>query len=80
MRDQLSTFEDDEAVVECIAFVCLGKAAGNDTRDSFEFERGRRLFAARASTEIKSGNDNIPILIQRIEIRIDRQLKIRCIR
>jgi len=77
VRDQLRTFEDDEAVIECIALVRLGKAAGNDTRDSFEFERGRSLFAARASAEIKSGNDNISILIQRIEIRIDRQLNFR---
>ena len=70
MRHQLRAFEHDEAVIECVALVCLGKTAGDDARNSFELQRGRGLLAARAASEIKSAHDNVALLIERVEVRI----------
>ena len=38
--------------------------------NSFELQRGRGLFAARACAEIKSGNNDVALLVERIEVRI----------
>ena len=70
MRDQLRAFEHDEAVIECVALVCLGKTAGDDARNSFELQRGRSLFAARAASKIESAHDNVALLIKRVEVGI----------
>ena len=67
--DELWTFKNNEPIIECVALVCLGKTAGDDARDSFELQRSRGLLAARASAEIKSGNNHIALLVERVEIR-----------
>src|SRR5205807_7628803 len=58
------------AVVERVSLVGLGKAGGDDARDAFELQRGRRLFATRAASKIKSTDDDVAFLVERIEVRI----------
>src|SRR5262249_3031017 len=67
---QLGTFEDDEAVVECVALVGFGKTAGDDAWDTFKFQGRGRLFATRTASEVQSAHYNVALLIKRIEIRI----------
>ena len=59
MRDQLGTFEYHEAIIERVAFVGFGKAAGDDARNAFELQRRGRLLTAGASTKVQFAHDDV---------------------
>src|SRR5262245_34444440 len=59
MFNQLGTFENDKAIVECVAFVGFAKAGGNYAWDTEELQCGSRLFARRAGAEVVAANDQI---------------------
>ena len=70
VRHQLGAFEHDEAVVERVALVGFGKAAGDDAGNAFELQRRGGLFATRAGAEVESADDDVALLIERVEVRI----------
>src|SRR5262249_56793973 len=70
MRDQLGTFKNDEAVIECIALIRFRKTAGDDARNSFELQSCGRLFTTRTASKVQSAYDHIAFFIKRVEIWI----------
>src|SRR6266496_6425361 len=70
MRHQFRAFENDKSIIERIPFVSFRETAGDHARDPFELQCGGGLFAARASSKIKSCDNDVPRLIELVEFWI----------
>src|SRR5436309_2359310 len=70
MRHQLGTLEHHETVVECVALISLRETAGDHAWNPLELQRSCSLFATGAGAKVKSSDDDVAALIERIEVWI----------
>src|SRR5439155_7986701 len=57
-------------VVERVAFLGFGKTAGDHTGNAFELQGRGGLFAARASSKIESGNNDVAGFVELVEFGV----------
>src|ERR1700757_464064 len=70
MRYQFGAFEHHEPVVERVTLVSLGEASGDYAGNSLVLKGCSSLLTTRARSEVESGNNDVAVLIKRVEVRV----------